>query len=79
MSKIYRLRFLPAMLVLTVTLTVLFTGCTVVQPWEREILSDPIMVFDENPIEKGHIEHFKDFREGSVGANGTQGGGCGCS
>ncbi len=75
MAKIYRISLL---LVICILGTVL-TGCSVVQPWEREILSDPIMVFDENPIERGHLEHFKDFREGSVGANGTQGGGCGCS
>ena len=77
MKKI-KIKPIPLVLLLGVLL-VSFWSCTVVQPWEREILSDPIMMFDENPIEKGHLEHFKDFREGSVGATGTQGGGCGCS
>ncbi len=54
------------------------TSCAVVQPWEREDLSDPIMIFDENPIDKGILEHHKDHREGSVGGTGSQSGGCGC-
>ena len=59
-------------------LTMLFTGCVTVQPWEREILSDPTMIFDENAIEKGILEHHIDYREGSVGGTGAQAGGCGC-
>ncbi|MCP5046925.1 MAG: DUF4266 domain-containing protein [bacterium] len=77
MKKIKRMSWALFFGVLLITFSI--SSCTVVQPWEREILSDPIMKFDENPIEKGHLEHFKDFREGSVGATGTQGGGCGCS
>lgn len=53
-------------------------GCAAVQPWERESLSDPIMIFDENPVEKGILEHHLDYREGSVGGTGAQSGGCGC-
>ena len=53
-------------------------GCATVQPWERGDLADPIMIFDENPIEKGHLEHHYEYREGSVGGTGSQGGGCGC-
>ncbi len=54
------------------------SGCVTVQPWERETLSDPIMIFDENAIEKGIQEHHIDYREGSVGGTGAQAGGCGC-
>jgi len=54
------------------------SGCAVVQPWERERLSDPNMMFDENPIRKGIKEHYINIREGSEGGNGSQGGGCGC-
>jgi hypothetical protein len=53
-------------------------GCARVQPWQREDLSDPIMIFDENPIEKGIKEHPLDYREGSSGGTGSQSGGCGC-
>lgn len=58
----------------------LFTlsGCAVVQPWERERLADPNMMFDENPIQKGIKEHYINIREGSEGGTGSQGGGCGC-
>ncbi len=71
----FRLLFLvPAAILLAAALS----GCAVVQPWERSILSDPIMIIDENPIEKGVFEHHLDYREGSVGGTGAQSGGCGC-
>lgn len=54
------------------------SGCAVVQPWERERLADPNMMFDENPIQKGVKEHYIIIREGSEGGNGSQSGGCGC-
>lgn len=54
------------------------SGCTIVQPWERERLADPNMMFDENPIQKGIKEHYINIREGSEGGTGSQGGGCGC-
>ena len=56
----------------------LLSGCATVQPWEREGLSDPIMIMDENAIEAGQKEHHLDYREGSKGATGAQSGGCGC-
>lgn len=63
-------------LILLIFITV--SGCAVVQPWERERLADPNMMFDENPIQKGIKEHYINIREGSEGGNGSQGGGCGC-
>jgi hypothetical protein len=53
-------------------------GCTTVQPWERERLSDPNMMFDENPLDKGADLHFLFIREGTEGGDGSQSGGCGC-
>ncbi len=53
-------------------------GCTTVQPWERERLSDPNMMFDENPLDKGAQLHFLFIREGTEGGDGSQSGGCGC-
>lgn len=58
--------------------SLVLTGCVTVQPWEREKLSDPIMIINENPLEKGMFEHHIDYREGSTGATGAQSGGCGC-
>jgi hypothetical protein len=63
---------------LVLAAAVALSGCATVQPWERETLSDPIMVFDENAIDKGVREHHRDYREGSAGATGAQSGGCGC-
>jgi len=67
--------FLLSLLILTAMYA---AGCAVVQPWERERLSDPNMMFDENPMEKGAQLHFLFIREGTEGGNGSQSGGCGC-
>ncbi len=56
----------------------MLTSCAAVQPWQRGDLADPIMIFDENPIDAGIKEHYLDYREGSVGGTGAQSGGCGC-
>ncbi len=55
------------------------SGCTSVQPWEKEYLADQIMRFDANKEEKAVREHFLGTREGSVGSFGVSGGGCGCN
>ncbi|KAA3616041.1 MAG: DUF4266 domain-containing protein [Calditrichaeota bacterium] len=59
-------------------LAILFSSCAAVKPWEREKLADPIMIFNENPIDAGIQEHFIEHREGAAGATGAQSGGCGC-
>lgn len=56
----------------------IINGCAAVQPWERERLSDPNMMFDENPLDKGAQLHFLFIREGTEGGDGSQSGGCGC-
>ncbi len=64
-------------LILLLASALLF-GCATVKPWEKESLSDPIMIIDENPINAGIKEHFLDYREGVEGATGAESGGCGC-
>jgi len=68
--------------------TTLFAGCAMphiqpvepwVKPYERERLADPIMRFSRSALPEKHIEHVRDVREGSRGATGVQGGGCGCN
>ena len=54
------------------------TGCATVAPWERETLAEPIMILDENPLDRGIEVHHLEYREGSVGGDGAQSGGCGC-
>jgi hypothetical protein len=68
---------------LAVPIAVLLTaGCAVPQPWvkpyERERLADPIMQWQGDLLAAKHSQHVRDIREGARGANGVQGGGCGC-
>jgi hypothetical protein len=60
----------------------LLAGCSVqpwVKPYERERLADPIMNPGRDELADKHHEHIYDVREGSHGATGVQGGGCGCN
>jgi hypothetical protein len=58
------------------------TGCAMPQPWvkphERERLADPIMQWQGDLLAAKNSQHVRDIREGARGANGVQGGGCGC-
>lgn len=65
-------------LILLVLVALAFSSCATVQPWQKGDLADPIMIFDQNPIDVGIQEHYLDYREGSVGGTGAQSGGCGC-
>jgi hypothetical protein len=59
------------------------SGCARLQPWvkpyERERLADPVMKLQRDGLSDKHFEHVRDVREGSRGATGVQGGGCGCN
>jgi hypothetical protein len=60
----------------------LLQGCAIqpwVKPYEREKLSDPIMQVSRGTLADKHREHIHTVREGSRGATGVQGGGCGCN
>lgn len=50
-----------------------------VRPYERERLADPIMKLSRDSLAEKHLEHVRDVREGSRGATGVSGGGCGCN
>ncbi len=63
---------------------VLLTGaCSNIQPWvkpyERDRLADPIMAWDRDAISAEYLDHVRESREGSRGATGSAGGGCGCN
>jgi hypothetical protein len=62
---------------------VMVAGCAAPTPWvkpyEREHLADPIMSFSRDPISSTYLEHVLETREGSRGATGAVGGGCGCN
>jgi len=78
----------PARAGLALAAAMLLGGCSsfsvpTVEPWvkpyERERLADPIMRFSRGALAERHAEHVRDVREGSRGATGVQGGGCGCN
>lgn len=57
-------------------------GCAIepwVKPYERERLADPMMKLGRDSLPERHRDHVYAVREGARGANGTQGGGCGCN
>ncbi|MFO1465589.1 MAG: DUF4266 domain-containing protein [Steroidobacteraceae bacterium] len=59
------------------------TGCSSIKPWvkpyERDRLADPIMSWDRDALSSQYEDHIYEAREGSRGATGTAGGGCGCN
>jgi hypothetical protein len=55
------------------------TGCSTVAPYERERLSRADMLLDRNPDAVAGEQHATEYREGSSGAVGASGGGCGCN
>jgi hypothetical protein len=59
------------------------SGCSRLEPWvkpyERENLADPIMAWDRDPVSSSYMLHVYESREGSRGAAGAAGGGCGCN
>ena len=68
---------------LVVGMLLLSGGCTNLQPWvkpyERDRLADPIMAWDRDAISSAYLDHIREAREGSRGATGSAGGGCGCN
>lgn len=67
---------------LSVALVLMLGACSVepwVKPYERDRIADPIMSFDRDPVSSAYMDHVYDAREGSRGATGSSGGGCGCN
>ena len=73
-------RLRPALLAGCVLMT---AACGNIQPWvkpyERDRLADPIMAWDRDAISSAYVDHIRESREGSRGASGSAGGGCGCN
>jgi hypothetical protein len=66
-------------LLLLVALSGAAQGCAAVAPYERERLARPDMELGRNPDAAAGEEHASAYREGSSGAMGASGGGCGCN
>ena len=71
------------MTVLATLICALLAGCGSIEPWvkpyERDLLADPIMALDADPVSTAYIHHVHESREGARGALGSAGGGCGCN
>ena len=69
--------------VLLAGVVLMTAACSNMQPWvkpyERDKLADPIMSWDRDAISSGYLDHIREAREGSRGATGSAGGGCGCN
>lgn len=50
-----------------------------VKPYERELLADPVMDWDRDPVSSSYLRHVYESREGARGGAGGAGGGCGCN
>ena len=72
-----------ALLLAALALGAGLAGCTSIEPWvkpyEREHLADPIMALSRNGVAATYRDHVFETREGSHGATGAVGGGCGCN
>lgn len=54
-------------------------GCSAVQAYQREKLTDRIMTFDADAKTDARLTKSLEAREGSTGGNGGAGGGCACN
>jgi len=62
--------------------SLILSGCNIepwVKPYERDRLADPIMSFSRDPVSSSYLHHVYQARESARGAEGGQGGGCGCN
>lgn len=66
-------------LLLVTVLAFAVSGCALVSPTKRATLSKRCMQFQEDGDELVLENHLIDSREGSSGARGARGGGCGCN
>ncbi len=64
---------------LALLLCFMLVGCVTVRPEEKEFLAHPAMTFGSHGASQAQEEHVLNNREGSFGAQGFSGGGCGCN
>lgn len=69
----------PRVLLLLGILLLALQACATVAPYERERLAKRDMELGRNPDVAAGEEHAVAYREGSSGAMGASGGGCGCN
>ena len=60
-------------------LALLAAGCANVKPWERDLLAEPGMRPNRDPLTTATREHLWFSREAANGGRSIGGGGCGCN
>jgi hypothetical protein len=66
-------------IVLALLALVTAVGCATVAPYERERLARRDMKLERSPDATAGEQHAAAYREGTAGAVGASGGGCGCN
>jgi len=66
-------------ILMAVSLLAWLSGCAVVAPYERERLARRDMLMQRSADASAGEQHANAYREGSSGAEGASGGGCGCN
>lgn len=69
--------FLRTILILATAL--LATGCSIVRPWDRDLLAQKKMSLNPSPMVHAIDQHIYFSKEGSTGGADVDGGGCGCN
>jgi hypothetical protein len=69
----------PIRLGAVLILALLASGCTTVQPWERDLLARRSMQLNTHPNIAAADDHIYFSKEGSSGGRSFDGGGCGCN
>jgi hypothetical protein len=73
-------RYLSSLVILvTISATLLSSGCVVVKAHQRGNLAKRAMTNDRDPGESRFGQHASGSREGADGGTGQPGGGCGCN
>lgn len=69
----------PIVVLAVLLLSAAGSGCAVVKPWDRDMLSRPDMAFDPDPLETARRDHVYFSKEATPPGGGGGGGGCGCN
>ena len=72
------MRRIPTLLA-AVAIMFTLSGCTVVKPWERDLLARRDMAFESDTLEATREAHIYFSKEASMPGGSGGGGGCGCN
>jgi hypothetical protein len=65
--------------VMAAVAALIVSGCAQIKPWQRNILAQPEMQLDRDPMDTFADQHVYFSKEAATGGRGIGGGGCGCN